>query len=921
MDYKLTSELKQIMEQSRQFVERLHGKDIPIEAVIYFIIKTYTENDTKDLENRFLSGVFKSMSDDDKTNLTNDSLDLLTNYCVKNKFTAPDEFYNSENIPLADELERAMDRSKLDSEYDVSYRNVVGSNDTIGCDISTVELFISLLSEKENKSVNLLSSYGINKSRLITEYLNAKITNSFTESLDTLFGSGPMKKEKRLDYNGDLDFDSNLNKLKDLFSESMFPPMTSNSGNESNSEEDPDNNDPNQSKKDEEDFERAGESGTISTKKIDPNSKTPTLDEFAVDMTSLAKEDKYDPVIGRDKELKQLFEILCCRKKNSAILLGDPGCGKTAIVELLAQKIAKDEVPLDLRNKRVLSLSTTDLTSGTMYRGQLEERIQKLCEELKDNRDIILYIDEFQQATSESSTSIAQMLKPALGRGELTLIASTTVDEYRKYIEKDGALKRRLSPIQVSEPTLEETIDILIGISKKYSEFHHVKYEDGVIEKCAEWSGKYINDRFFPDKAITILDLSSALAKLDRVVDEAKLEDLKQKIKDLKEKKLSAVNEMNLDEAEKYRVEEDTVKKEYEDELGKVNGSDESLWPTVTVKEVSSVISKTTGVPIDKIMSSDFNKLREIKSTLSKKVIGQDEAVEQLTLALQRNVLGLRDPNKPIASFLLVGPTGVGKSLISKIIATEFMGSEKSLITIACSEYMQDWAESKLLGSAPGYVGFSDSEPRLYVLKRKPYSVILIDEVEKSSKNLYNIWLNMLEEGEVTLSSGEKVSCKNSIIIFTGNVGTKNLEIHGNGLGFGTPSADEKKKIDLGIVMKEVKKEFRPEFLNRLSKIVVFNSLGKEELGKIFYLELEKLQNRLKENGYILNVSEEVKDLVISKCEPEYGARSLQRLITTYVEDEVCKSMLGIEDKDLDKKTINVSKDESKEDGILVNFV
>ena len=460
-----------------------------------------------------------------------------------------------------------------------------------------------------------------------------------------------------------------------------------------------------------------------------------------------------------------------------------------------------------------------------MYRGQLEERIQKLCEELKDNRDIILYIDEFQQATSESSTSIAQMLKPALGRGELTLIASTTVDEYRKYIEKDGALKRRLSPIQVSEPTLEETIDILTGISKKYSEFHHVKYEDGVIEKCAEWSGKYINDRFFPDKAITILDLSSALAKLDRVVDEAKLEDLKQKIKDLKEKKLSAVNEMNLDEAEKYRVEEDTVKKEYEDELGKVNGSDESLWPTVTVKEVSSVISKTTGVPIDKIMSSDFNKLREIKSTLSKKVIGQDEAVEQLTLALQRNVLGLRDPNKPIASFLLVGPTGVGKSLISKIIATEFMGSEKSLITIACSEYMQDWAESKLLGSAPGYVGFSDSEPRLYVLKRKPYSVILIDEVEKSSKNLYNIWLNMLEEGEVTLSSGEKVSCKNSIIIFTGNVGTKNLEIHGNGLGFGTPSADEKKKIDLGIVMKEVKKEFRPEFLNRLSKIVVFNSL------------------------------------------------------------------------------------------------
>ena len=928
MDYKLTDELKQIMEQSKRFVEKLHGKDIPVEAVVHFIIKTYIESDIKNLENKFLANIFKSLGDGEKADLVTDSLEILTNYCVKNKFTAPDEFYDSENISLTDELERALDRSKLDSECDVSYRNVIGSNDILGYDVSTIELFISILSEKENKAVELLNSYGIKKSRIITEYLNAKIANSFTESLDTLFGNPPgILKEKRVDYDGDLNVETDMNKLKDLCNDlfgdhSAFSPKNNGNGLPSGENDDESDGDNNPSKSDEEEFERAGESGAISTKKIDPNSTTPILDEFAVDMTKLASsDDKYDPVIGRDKELKQLFEILCCRKKNSAILLGDPGCGKTAIVELLAQKIAAEEVPLDLRNRRVLSLSTTDLTSGTMYRGQLEERIQKLCEELKNNRDIILYIDEFQQATSDSSTSIAQMLKPALGRGELTLIASTTVDEYRKFIEKDGALKRRLSPIQVSEPTLEETIDILKGISKRYSEYHHVKYADGVLEKCAEWAGKYINDRFFPDKAITVLDLSSALAKLGRAIDETKLNDLKEKIEDLKEKKLLAVKKMELEEAEQFRLEEDNLKVEYEEELNKANGSDESLWPEVTINEVSAVISKTTGVPIDKIMSSDFNKLREIKNTLSKKVIGQDEAVEQLTLALQRNVLGLRDPNKPIASFLLVGPTGVGKSLISKIIATEFMGSEKSLITIACSEYMQDWAESKLLGSAPGYVGFSDSEPRLYVLKRKPYSVILIDEVEKSSSNLYNIWLNMLEEGEVTLSSGEKVSCRNSIIIFTGNVGTKNLEIHGNGLGFSTPTSEEKKKMDLNIVMKEVKKEFRPEFLNRLSKIVVFNSLGKEELGKIFYLELEKLQNRLKESGYTLNVSEEVKDLVISKCEPEYGARSLQRLITTYVEDEVCKSMLDLKDEDLDKKTINVSRDESKEDGIKVDFV
>lgn len=927
--YKLTKELEEIMKHSKEFIETYECKDIPIEAFVFFVVKTYIETDEKDLENKILSGVFKSLKDDDKNLLTSGCLDLLNNYCAKNKFSGPIFLYNSENIPLSPELERALDRSKLDTEYDLSYRNLVSGNDIIGSDVSTIELFISILSEKDNKAVELLSSYGIDKSRLITKYINNSIEKDFTNSFNDFFGGGVFK-EKKLDFNNPkfIGGDPKLfEAMKDLFGENIasalspnspIPPENQQTPKESPEEED--NTEEDTDKKDEEEFEKAGESGSISTKRIDPNSTTPTLDEFAVNMTQLAKEGKYDPIVGRDKELHQLFEILSCRKKNSAILLGDPGCGKTALVELLAQRISDNSVPLDLRNRRVLSLSTTDLTAGTMYRGQLEDRIKNLCEELAKNKDIILYIDEFQQATSENSTSIAQMLKPALGRGELTLIASTTVDEYRKFIEKDGALKRRLSPIQMDEPTVEETINILRGIQHQYSKYHHVKYTDDVLVKCAEWSGKYINDKFFPDKAITILDLSSSLAKLNRIIDESKLNELRDKVEDLSNKKIEAVNNVDLDLAEKYRIEEESAKSEYNKELEKFNGSDESLWPTVTLNEVSSVISKTTGVPIDKIMSSDFNKLREIKNSLSKKVIGQEEAVEQLTLALQRNVLGLRDPNKPIASFLLVGPTGVGKSLISKIIATEFMGSEKNLITIACSEYMQDWAESKLLGSAPGYVGFSDSEPRLYILKRKPYSVILIDEVEKSSSNLYNIWLNMLEEGEVTLSSGEKVSCRNSIIIFTGNVGTKNLELHKNNLGFGEPSKEEKRAIDKSIVMKSIEKEFRPEFRNRISKIIIFNSLGKEELGKIFYLELEKLQNRLKENGYTLNVSDDIRDLIVSKCEPEYGARSLQRLITTYVEDEVCKSMLDLKEEDLDKKEINVSRNMSTEDGVNVVF-
>lgn len=851
--FNLSKEVKELMDSARQFAENNNLKRINLETVLFTLIDKYLNN--PDVESEVIKKVFGKLNADSKRKLRQECLDIMLE---ANKAETYDSnlssYVNSENITLADNLSNVLDRSQEVLKQGLIHR---------AKDISSEVFFYSCLLEPCEITYLLDTKYRINPTALLTH----GIMDMFRNQVEEILGIASPDSEKEMSLDRD--------------------------------EED-------------EEFEKAGERGAISTREIDPNSKTPTLDEFSLDMTKKALRGEYDPVIGRDKEISQVCEILCCRKKNNAILLGDPGAGKTAVVELLAQRIATGNVADELKHKRVLSLSTTDLTSGTMYRGQLEERVQKLCKELAENRDIILFIDEFQQATSESSSSIAQMLKPALGRGEITLIASTTVDEYRKFIEKDGALKRRFSPVQVEEPGIEETIKILEGIQEKYSCFHHVQYSDGLMKKIVEWSGKYINDRYFPDKAINILDMASSLCKLRKPVDNTKilklekqLESTKQKIKELVE----TCDKDKIAEAGELRKKENEIK-------GKIEKAKESLyldpkkWPVVSEKEVSEVISKTSGIPVDKIMTSDMKKLKEIKTTLETKVIGQGEAVEQLTLSLQRNMLGLRDPKRPIASFMFLGPSGIGKTKISQVLAEEFFGSDKNLITIACSEYTQDFSESKLIGSSAGYVGYGD-EPRLYALKRKPYSVLLIDEIEKASENLQNIFLNILEEGQVTLSSGEVVSCKNCIVIFTGNVGTKSLELYGKGMGFGISGDEKPGTRETSIVMKEVKNTFRPEFINRLSKIIVFNSLGKEEMDKIFYLELDELKKRLIENnGYELEVTDRIKDVVVNKCEPQYGARSLKRLLVEYVEQEICKAML---DQDTEgKKKILVDYEDEK---------
>ena len=884
LNFNVSSELKLILQRANKLARENSDKEITLELVTYLILDEYNSKNASESEL-----IKRVLGDYSKAN-REDILDLcLREYRNKaKKTTLPGHF---DDYTLSKELEVAFDKANT---YKNLKRILIKSEGSKANIIITTEdlLMWGILFSKNNPLIlELKDTYDFNAERFMAIQMSAEIF----DELD------------------------NEAVLKEKILETPPPPTTKEKKSEKKEDDEEENQQSIDEKinEDDEKFEKAAmSSGAVSIKKRDPHSSTPVLDQYGLDMTEKARLEGYDPVIGREKEISQVIEILCCRKKNNAALLGEAGVGKTAIVEGLARKISIGDVPHEIKGKKIFSVSTTDLQAGTIYRGQLEERIQELCNEVRKNKDVIVYIDEFHQAVSEGSSNIAQMLKPSLARGEMNMIISTTTSEYRKFIEKDAALKRRFEPVQIEEPDMQKTKDILKGISNEYAKYHRVRFTNEVIGKCVDWSGQYITDRQFPDKAIGILDMSASLTKLENQVDYKKRDELQRAIDTLNEQADKAIENSEFERASKARDARIKVEEELKN-LIEAQESNPETWPEVTINSVSKVISKISGVPIDKIQSSSMSKIKEMKTRLEEKVIGQDQAVSELVVALQRNILGLRDPKKPIASFLLVGPTGVGKSYVSKILASEFFGSEKSLITIACSEYMQDWSESKLLGSAPGYVGFSDSEPRLYVLKRRPFCVLLIDEIEKSSSNLYNIWLNMLEEGEVTLSSGEKVSCRDCIIIFTGNVGTKSLELKSENIGFGSIGKEDKKKKTESTVMKEIKKEFRPEFLNRLSKIIVFNSLEKEELTSIFDLELGKLQERLKD--YKISISKKLKSWIVDKCDPKYGARSLQRLLIEYIEQELCKAILEIEDIDSRKKPIKVKFDLDKDnDKVLV---
>lgn len=669
---------------------------------------------------------------------------------------------------------------------------------------------------------------------------------------------------------------------------------------------------------DDQNFEKYGDKRAFSGTEVDPNSDTPILDSFAVDYTRKAKDGQFDPVIGRDDVVDSIIEVLTKRKKNSAVITGPAGGGKSAVVERLAQRIVSGEVPEKMKGIRLCALNINDLVAGTQYRGQFEERIQKIIKEVVSKKgEIVIFIDELHNIVNAGSSGpgdMANILKPYLARGEFQCIGATTSEEYHRYIEKDAALNRRFTQIEVVEPNNEETLKILKGIQPQYEKFHRVRFGKEALEMTVEWSGRYISDKNFPDKAIDVLDMAGSLVSLRKIAEKDGPSELEEKLKIIIQDKIQAVTvDFDFAKAEQLKAEEEKIRAEIakEEKARSKVTENRKNWMEVTLDDVATAVSKLSRVPVDKINQTDNEKLSKMKKDLEYRVIGQQEAIDVIVQAIQLNVLGLRDQKKPLCSLLAVGPSGVGKTLISQEVAEIFFGSERALIKIDGGEFKEEHSLSKLIGAPAGYVGHDSTEPLLLAVKRTPRSLVLIDEVEKMHESLYDVWLSILDTGKCKLADGEVIDFTNCIIIFTGNIGTKELKNTLN-IGFGV-SQDDKAKKDKSTVMKAVEGQFRPEFINRLSNIVVFNSLGTKEMDRIFNLELDKIKKRLSKSKVSIKVTPKLKSWIIEKCDKSYGARDLQRGITKYVVAPVGKTML----ENPQQTKFSVDLDENTKEGVV----
>jgi ATP-dependent Clp protease ATP-binding subunit ClpC len=636
---------------------------------------------------------------------------------------------------------------------------------------------------------------------------------------------------------------------------------------------------------------------TINPKRTKKGSNTPILDNFSRDLIRLAEEGKIDPIIGRDKEVKRIAQILSRKKKNNAVIVGDAGVGKTAIVEKLALMIQKGECPTVLLDKRIMSLDLTSLVAGTKYRGQFEERIKAILTELQDAPNVIVFIDELHTMVGAGNASgamdAANIMKPALARGEMQCIGATTFDEYKKHIEKDSALSRRFQKVILKEPTQSETVAILKNLQNSYQDFHKVNYEDNVIETVVKLAGRYITDRQFPDKAIDVLDELGAEKRVTSQIPES-IEKLKKEAEEIKEKKLDVVKKQNYEQAAKLRDEERKVNVKLDEEKKKWMNSQKDNKIPVSIDDVYSVVSEMTGVPITKLDTKETTNLLNMEKTLSAKVIGQDEAISSISKAIRRNRVGIKDTNKPIGSFIFLGSTGVGKTFLAKSLAENLFGDPEKIIRVDMSEFMERHNVSRLIGSPPGYVGHEEGGQLTEKVKNNPFSVILFDEIEKAHKDVFNILLQILDEGHLTDSFGRKVNFTNCLIIMTSNVGAKKVSEFGGGVGFTTSSSETQKyEVKKTMIQKSLKQQFNPEFLNRIDDIILFNSLNDETLKRIVSVELGKLNSRLTEKGYIITFEQSVIDQIFSlNTQEEYGARPLKRIIQNLCEDFLSEQIL-----------------------------
>ena len=661
-----------------------------------------------------------------------------------------------------------------------------------------------------------------------------------------------------------------------------------------------------------------------------PKSKSPVLDNFGRDLTKLAAEGKLDPVVGREKEIERVSQVLSRRKKNNPLLIGEPGVGKSAIAEGLALRIIKKKVSRVLFDKRVVTLDLASLVAGTKYRGQFEERMKALMNELEKNDEIILFIDELHTLVgaggATGSLDASNMFKPALARGEIQCIGATTLDEYRQYIEKDGALERRFQKVIVDPPSASETLEILQNLKSHYEDHHNVKYSKEALEACVNLTIRYVSDRHLPDKAIDALDEAGSSVHITGIHAPNEVTDLENELELIREKKIEVVKKQRYEEAAKLRDDEKSIETRLLDAQAKWDETLRENRQSVTEEHISEVVSMMTGIPVQKVAQKELDKLGTMESDIKSKIIGQDKAVRKVVRAIQRNRAGLKDPNKPIGSFIFLGSTGVGKTQLAKEIAIQLFDSEDALIRMDMSEYMEKFAISRLVGAPPGYVGYEEGGQLTEKVRRKPYSVILLDEVEKAHPDVFNLLLQALDDGHMTDSLGRKVDFRNTLIIMTSNVGSRRLKDFGTGVGFGTKTSNEKKdEISKGVLENALNKAFAPEFLNRIDDVVIFNNLSKDDIDKIVKIEAEILINRMSTIGFEVKITEKAIEFIGSKgYDPKFGARPLTRAIQKFVEDPLAEEIVAGKasegdlvkfdaKKDADKLTLKISRNkESK---------